>query len=228
MLSELKLRLGNSSWGFTDTQLYSYLNNAKKKAEERIPLSFRSSVSCKTTAGTGSINLNATYLDLTSNHSCLGVFENGVRWDNNDPMDHESVRWIDQWREENGSSSSGEPQKYALHRVGDVLKIELAPAPEETIGSFNTAKLKLDIIERTTDIDTDTDCVLPEYCHDYIVMLTAFRVACDIPGLYDHRFVFRTKDRFRPGILDVEEKQIINRANSESSGSVNLGRAIIR
>lgn len=191
-----------------------------------MPLSFRASVGVKTTSGTGTITLNSTNLNLTTDHTCLGVFEYGIRWDDGLPMRKKAVKEIDYHRENKGTSGSGDPTIYALHRISDVLTLELWPAPSETIDDFDDAKLKLDIVERSAAINVDTDCVLPAYSHDMIVMLAAYRIMGDVEP--EKRFLYRTKDRFRPGDLDLEERVVKSKANGEASGIVPLGISIIR
>lgn len=226
MLAELKLMLGNQSWGLTDIQLYTALTRQKEIAERKFPFSFRASVACKTTASSGTITLNSTNLELTTGHTCLGVFEYGIRWDDNIPMVKTDKNEIDLRRDRFGQSGGTDPWLYALPRVLDVLTLEVWPDFAETIAVFADAKLKLDIVEKTTAINASTDCALPEYSHLMTVMRTAYKIAGDF-NLRDIRFRFRTKDRFRPGELDTEEQEVAAKANDESSGPGRMSRSII-
>jgi len=223
MLADLKLRLGNTTFGFIEDQLYTHLTKAKERMEDRMPLSFLADVAVKTTAGTSTITLNSTNVNLTSGHTCLRVFDYGVRWDEYDPMTKKSVKWIKQAHEK--SSGSGTPICFAVHRISGVLTLELWESPSETIDDFDDAKLKLDITERTTDIDGsgNYEPVHADYAHAMCVMEATHRIFNDAGDA--RRFIYRNQN-YR-GELDMEERVVIAIANREASGKGSLPKSLI-
>jgi hypothetical protein len=224
ILAEVKLRLGNTNLGFTDVQLYTYISKAKEQAEDDFPISYKHA-SVKTTDGDQSITLNSTSVNITSGSSVNSVFEYGVVWDDNLPMLWVPYKDIKHFRETSGSGGS-EPRYFSVWESSGTLTLDVWPDITETIATFADAKLRLDLTERTADIDADTNpaSIIGAYCHGYIASLAAYQILCDVGD--ERRFILRSKDRFRPGTLDLLERKIQSRANRETSGTRRLGKSV--
>ncbi len=223
MLDELKRQLGNTNFGYSDNQLYKALTAAQKWLSERTWLTYRGSVGVKTTAADETIVLAAAKLDLTTDCTVLAV--KACTYEDNPRMKRRDLKWIK--RKRNSFISSGrDPMVFCFRRPGNVPTLDLWGSVPSTNTDFDTSLLRLDILEKMTDINADTDPILQEYAHEGTAMKAAhelFRIRGD-----DRRFDLMSRDSRRPSDFDREFYNIKSRSHEESSGNVTIARSIIK
>jgi len=188
ILADLKEKLGNTSFGLTDLQLYRSLNESKKWHERNTNISFKGDVGIKVASSSGTVTLSASTIDLSSNFSLIKIIDNSVIFDDNwdgrgvPPfIEKTTTQHIRLLRQTN--DMTGDPQYYAVHRdivTGSaVLKLELYPAMSAAQADITTSKLRCDILQLSPAISEDNaseEMLIP----DYVEQAISYKSASDI------------------------------------------------